>query len=96
MVHGFMLIVAGNTICRHALQIAKETCNKGEEKIGPGTSNYLKNTKEEKKWTSNYLNNTKEEKNGLGTSNYLKTKSELYIPSFCDFGNSVIHGQGIS
>jgi len=50
----------------------------------------------EKKWTSNYLNNTKEEKNGLGTSNYLKTKSEFYIPSFCDFGNSVIHGQGIS
>lgn len=51
MVHGFIFIVAGNRICRHALQIAKETCNKGEEKIGPGTSNYLKNTKEEKKWT---------------------------------------------
>jgi len=51
MVHGFMFIVAGNTICRHALQIAKETCNKGEEKIGLGTSNYMNNTKEEKKWT---------------------------------------------
>ena len=49
MVHGFMFIVTRNRICRHALQIAKETCNKGEEKIGPGTSNYLKNTKEEKK-----------------------------------------------
>ena len=92
-----MFIVAGNTICRHALQIAKETCNKGEEKIGLGTSNYMNNTKEEKKCTSNYQKNTKEEKkNGLGTSNYLKTKSELYIPRFCDFGNSVIHGQGIS
>jgi len=48
MVHGFMFIVAGNTICRHALQIATETCNKGEEKIGLGTSNYMNNTKEEK------------------------------------------------
>jgi len=62
MVHGFMFIVAGNTICRHALQIAKETCNKGEEKIGLGTSNYMNNTKEEKKCTSNYQKNTKEEK----------------------------------
>jgi len=44
MVHGFIFIVAGNRICRHALQIAKETCNKGEEKIGLGTSNYMNNT----------------------------------------------------
>ena len=96
MVHGFMFIVARNRICRHALQIAKETCNKGEEKIGLGTSNYMNNTKEEKNVLQITRRTQRKKKNGLGTSNYLKTKSEFYIPSFCDFGNSVIHGQGIS
>lgn len=35
-------------------------------------------------------------KEGPRGASYLKTKSKLYVPCFCDFWNSIIHRQWIS